>query len=230
MSSPKPARVCSTSCFRIAPVTRHDAAHIHDHLDLGIRPTVVLMNPPFSAAAHVEGRVADAALAAHLVGARAPCRRRTPRRHHRRRPVSRQSRLARRLRAAPGARPRRVLGRHRRPRLCASRHHHRHQADRHRPRARRRSRSIFPSSPGIATDPAVLLDWITQLVPPRASVATTQPHAARRVQPCAHFRRGPQFRALGRAAAPVPTEAVELGYEPCDWMHGRRRPHHRRAL
>ena len=43
-------------------VTRHDAAHIHDHLDAAVRPTVVLMNPPFSVAAHVDGRVADAAL------------------------------------------------------------------------------------------------------------------------------------------------------------------------
>ena len=43
-------------------VTRHDAAHIHDHLDAVVHPTVVLMNPPFSAAAHVDGRVADAAL------------------------------------------------------------------------------------------------------------------------------------------------------------------------
>ena len=31
------------------------------HLDLAARPSVVLMNPPFSVAAHVEGRVADAA-------------------------------------------------------------------------------------------------------------------------------------------------------------------------
>src|SRR4029077_12417729 len=43
-------------------VSRFDAAHIHDHLDGGVRPTVVLMNPPFSAAVHVDGRVADAAL------------------------------------------------------------------------------------------------------------------------------------------------------------------------
>src|ERR1700730_10757989 len=43
-------------------VTRHDAAHIHDHLDATVRPTVVLMNPPFSAVANVDGRVADAAL------------------------------------------------------------------------------------------------------------------------------------------------------------------------
>jgi predicted RNA methylase len=43
-------------------VTRRDAAHIHDHLDAAIRPTVVLMNPPFSVAVHVDARVADAAL------------------------------------------------------------------------------------------------------------------------------------------------------------------------
>ena len=44
------------------PLTQHDAAHIHDHLDTGVRPSVVLMNPPFSVAANVDGRVADAAL------------------------------------------------------------------------------------------------------------------------------------------------------------------------
>src|SRR5713101_1980382 len=48
--------------FPGAAVTRYDAAHIHDHLDAAIHPSVVLMNPPFSAAAHVDGRVADAAL------------------------------------------------------------------------------------------------------------------------------------------------------------------------
>src|SRR5260370_2676153 len=48
--------------FPSVAVTRHDAAYIHDHLDSTVRPTVVLMNPPFSVAAHVEGPVADAAL------------------------------------------------------------------------------------------------------------------------------------------------------------------------
>jgi len=43
-------------------LTRFDAAPIHDHLDAGIRPSVVLLNPPFSVAAHVEKRVADASL------------------------------------------------------------------------------------------------------------------------------------------------------------------------
>jgi len=38
------------------PVTRFDAAQIDDHLDAGLRPSVILMNPPFSAVANVEGR------------------------------------------------------------------------------------------------------------------------------------------------------------------------------
>ncbi len=48
--------------FPGVPTTRHDGAHIHDHLDGALRPSVVLMNPPFSVAAHVDGAVADAAL------------------------------------------------------------------------------------------------------------------------------------------------------------------------
>ena len=43
-------------------VTRFDAAHIDDHLDAGNMPSVVLMNPPFSAIAHVDRRMANAAL------------------------------------------------------------------------------------------------------------------------------------------------------------------------
>jgi len=48
--------------FPAVSTTRYDAAHIDDHLDAGIVPSVVLMNPPFSAVAHVDGRMADAAL------------------------------------------------------------------------------------------------------------------------------------------------------------------------
>ncbi len=43
-------------------VTRFDAAQIDDHLDAGIAPSVVLMNPPFSAMTNVDRRMADAAL------------------------------------------------------------------------------------------------------------------------------------------------------------------------
>ncbi|KUM26698.1 methylase [Mesorhizobium loti] len=43
------------------PVARHDAAHIDDHLDAGLEPSVVLMNPPFTVGAYVDGHVTDAA-------------------------------------------------------------------------------------------------------------------------------------------------------------------------
>ncbi|MBX4898871.1 strawberry notch-like NTP hydrolase domain-containing protein [Rhizobium bangladeshense] len=47
--------------FPGVPTSQYDAAHIDDYLGRSIRPTVVLMNPPFSAGVHVEGRVAGAA-------------------------------------------------------------------------------------------------------------------------------------------------------------------------
>jgi len=47
--------------FPRVPVFQHDAAHIDDHLNPGIEPSVVLMNPPFTVGAHVDGHVADAA-------------------------------------------------------------------------------------------------------------------------------------------------------------------------
>ena len=46
--------------FKGEAVTRHDAASIDDRLDACVRPTVVLMNPPFSASPHVKGRFRDA--------------------------------------------------------------------------------------------------------------------------------------------------------------------------
>jgi len=42
------------------PVTRFDAAQIDDHLDVDDRPSVILMNPPFSAVANVDGRSTEA--------------------------------------------------------------------------------------------------------------------------------------------------------------------------
>ena len=47
--------------FPRVPVSRHDAAHIDDRLDPTIEPSVVLMNPPFTVGAYVDGHVADAA-------------------------------------------------------------------------------------------------------------------------------------------------------------------------
>ncbi len=49
------------SLFPALRVTRFDAVQIDDHLDPAVMPSVVLMNPPFSAMANVETRMADAA-------------------------------------------------------------------------------------------------------------------------------------------------------------------------
>lgn len=54
--------------FAGVPVLHHDAASIDDRLPWNVRPTVVLMNPPFSAVAHVERTMKDAALR-HIVSA-----------------------------------------------------------------------------------------------------------------------------------------------------------------
>ncbi|MFN4355766.1 strawberry notch-like NTP hydrolase domain-containing protein [Parvibaculum sp.] len=51
-----------SSLFPAVAVTRFDAAQIDDHLHPAVVPSVVLMNPPFSAMANVIGRMADAAL------------------------------------------------------------------------------------------------------------------------------------------------------------------------
>jgi predicted RNA methylase len=51
-----------TQLFPAVSTTQFDAAHINDHLDAGIVPSVVLMNPPFSVAVHVDRQVADAAI------------------------------------------------------------------------------------------------------------------------------------------------------------------------
>jgi len=42
------------------PVTVFDAAQIDDHLDAALRPSVILMNPPFSALANVDSRTTEA--------------------------------------------------------------------------------------------------------------------------------------------------------------------------
>ncbi len=78
------ARRCSDHLFANVEVTRFDAAQIDDHLDASVVPSVVLMNPPFSAVANVDRRMADAALR-HIASALgASLRRWASGRHHRR--------------------------------------------------------------------------------------------------------------------------------------------------
>ena len=199
-------------------VTRYEAAHIHDHLDADIRPTVVLMNPPFSVAAHVDGRVADAALR-HIASALA--------------------RLADggRLVAITGAgvSPDNPTWRDSFVRL-QERAHVMFSAPidgrvyaRHGTTTETRLTVVdrvpaddpitFPASPGMTSDAGVLLDWVMALVPPRPAVTAAAAITARmqRIAP----RRRPAQRILPSptkySVAAAEPAAVELTYETIDW-------------
>jgi predicted RNA methylase len=198
-------------------VTRYDAAHIHDHLDADIRPTVVLMNPPFSVAAHVDGRVADAALR-HIASALA--------------------RLADggRLVAITGAslfpdNPKWRDGFVRlqeRARVVFSAPIDGRVYSRHGTTTETRLTVIdrvpaddptsFSASPGIASGVRVLLDWVTALVPSRPAV-TAAIVVAPRMQWVAPRLRPAQRTLPSRINCPAAAAdaAVELTYETIDW-------------
>ena len=201
-------------------VTQHDAAHIHDLLDDAVRPSVVLMNPPFSVAAHVDGWVTDAALR-HLTSALA--------------------RLAEggRLVAITGANlsPDNPSWRdsfirlQQRGRIVFSAAVDGRAYARHGTSAETRLTVIdripaddptaFPASPGTANDTAILLDWVTRLVPGRNAVkaaptvgCTSASIAVRMSAARPLLRAGWPRRS---AAAVIEPAAVELAYEAVDW-------------
>jgi predicted RNA methylase len=197
-------------------VTRHDAAHIHDHLDTGIRPSVVLMNPPFSVAAHVDGKVADAALR-HVSSALA--------------------RLAEagRLVAITGANlsPDNPTWRdgfvrlQERGRVVFSAAIDGRIYARHGTSVETRLTVIdripaddptaFPPSRGVAPDAATLLDWVIRYIPPRAAMAAS-PAIPAATPACRPASARPAPRAIPtQPIGPVLEDAVELVYEPCDW-------------
>jgi predicted RNA methylase len=199
-------------------VTRHDAAHIHDHLDAGVRPTIVLMNPPFSVAAHVDGRVADAALrhissalARLIEGGRLVAI--TGASFSPDNPTWRDAfiRLQERGRVVfTAAADGRVYARHGTTvdtRLTVI---DRVPAD---------DPGIFPDSPGVASGPATLLDWVTRLVPARPAVAVQSTGPIR--APMGGRTSVPRsVRLTVQQNTPVavaePT-GVELDYEVIDW-------------
>ncbi len=197
-------------------VTQHDAAHIHDHLDSAVRPSVVLMNPPFSVAAHVEGLVADAALR-HVASALA--------------------RLAEggRLVAITGAAlsPDHPAWREafvrlqERGRVVFSAAIDGRVYARHGTSAETRLTIIdrvpaddptsFPASPGMAPDAATLLDWVTTHVPPRLPVGAVATFPAP-VRPIAvRPSRIPVRRPFLATAGTFEPETIELAYETVDW-------------
>src|SRR5258707_3264284 len=215
------ARACLLDhLFPGITVTRHDAAHIHDHLDAAVRPTVVLMNPPFSVAAHVEGRVADAALR-HLssalmrlaVGGRLVAI--TGASLSPDNPSWRDSfvRLQERGRVVfSAAVDGRVYARHGTTTETRLTVIDRIAAD---------DPTAFLASPGTAGDAATLLDWATRHVPPRPAVAVS-PAVARAAAPIAtktlRARLLPNPRSQYSSTADnIEAAGVELTYETVDW-------------
>ena len=203
--------------FPGVPVTRFDAAAIHDHLDAAVRPTAVLMNPPFSVLAAVDGRVADAAVR-HLASALARLAEGgrlvavTNAGLAPEQPVWRDAfvRLQERGRVVfSAAIDGTVYARHGTTvdtRLTVI---DRVPAD---------DPAVFPASPGMAPDAATLLDWVRRGVPPRASVPTSATAPLPVLARTAPARSAHRMVSVPTVCTPAPDPAaVELVYEPRDW-------------
>ncbi|TYO68507.1 methylase [Bradyrhizobium hipponense] len=206
-----------SSLFPAISVTRFDAAQIDDHLDPAVVPSVVLMNPPFSAMANVSGRMADTAYR-HIASALA--------------------------RLADGGRLVTITGANFSPEASAWRDAFTRLQERGRvvftaavagavyakhgttietrltviDKVRANDPRAFPESPGIAPDVATLLHWIGEHVPPRLSIASigALPMSA---SPAPRTMRGYLARA---SAQPVNRSvadpaAIDLAYETIDW-------------
>jgi predicted RNA methylase len=205
--------------FPDVPLTQYDAAHIDDHLDTELQPTLVLMNPPFPAAAHVEGRVADAAFY-HVSSALAR--------------LAEGGRLVAITHASlspDNAAWRDSLIRlQERGRVVFSAAVSGSVYARHGTTIATRLTVIdrvpaadptsFPESPGAATDPATLLGWVIRLVPSRPIVRST---TARTSPPSLSARPVHRVPAMRPFATPVTftmaiaNDAVEVAYEPIEW-------------
>jgi predicted RNA methylase len=202
--------------FPGVPVTRHDAAQIHDHLDVAARPSVVLMNPPFSVAAHVEGRVADAAFR-HITSALA--------------------------RLADGGRLVAITGANLAPDNPAWRDgfidlqqrghvvfstaidggayaRHGTNVDTRLTvidRVPADDPTAFPTSSGMAGDAATLLAWVTAQVPPRLSTAAQGTAATTARFLPARTRSVCSPRRVSVPATATEPTGIELAYETVDW-------------
>ncbi len=200
--------------FANVEVTRFDAAQIDDHLGASVAPSVVLMNPPFSALANVDRRMADAALR-HIASALA--------------------------RLCDGGRLVAIVGRNLAPdnpawtdafvRLQergsvvfsgaidgAVYAKHGTQTDTRLlviDKLPAEDPKVFPASLGMASEVATLLDWVIQHVPPRPPVVAPVVVDV--------IRRSPISRSTGASASRPSTsigaslDGVELTYETVEW-------------
>ncbi len=203
--------------FPRGDVTRFDAAQIDDHLDTAGTPSVVLMNPPFSALAHVAGRKQDAGFR-HLTSAFA--------------------------RLAPGGRLVAITGANVGPDMPDWRDPFVQLQARGRvvfsvtidgvvyakhgttfptrltviDKLPADDPITFPAAPGMAPDVETLLDWIVRLTPPRLPVSL--PHPVKPRIAATPISRGvcpqrltqrPEIRTGGDP------EGATLVYETLDW-------------
>jgi predicted RNA methylase len=206
--------------FRGIAVGRHNAEQIHDRLDPAIRPSVVLMNPPFSASPDIGMRFAEAAIR-HVRSAFA--------------------------RLADGGRLVAITGHNLAPDNSACRdsfielqqkgrvvftaaiagrayvRHGTNFATRLTviDRVPAEDPRSFPPSAGMAADAAELLDGVIRLVPPRLPVTGTTPLPAPAMFPlrsatAARPKAAAPPLALVKRSVPVP-DAAELAYETRDW-------------
>ena len=200
--------------FPDVPVSGHDAASIDDRLPTAIRPTVVLMNPPFSAVAHVERIMKDAAMR-HIASAL--------------------------TRLEPGGRLVTITGANCSPDAPAWRDAFARLQEsgcvvftaaidgkvyaKHGTTIDTRLTVIdklpaedpsqFPASAGIAPDAETLLTWVQAQVPPR-SPTTPSPVAALPVTASAVRTKTRAGVTTSAPSEPEP-EAVELAYDTVDW-------------
>ena len=207
--------------FRGVAVTRHNAEQIHDYLDAALRPSVELMNPPFSASPKVEGRFAEAAIrhigsalarlaeggrlvviTGHNIGPDQPAWREAFVRLQQKGRVVFTAALAGRAYVRHGTTIE--------TRLTVI------------DRVPAENPHAFPSSAGMAVDTAELLDRVIRLVPPRPPVTATTPLPAPNVFPL-RTSTAPRPKvptpplAPGNRPASTP-DVAELAYETCEWM------------
>ena len=203
--------------FAGASVTRHDAASIDDRLAEPVRPSVILMNPPFSAAPHVGRRMKDTALR-HIASALA--------------------------RLAPGGRLVAITGASQSPDAPAWREAFVRLQESGRllftaaidgKLYARHGTSIdtrlividkipatdparLPESAGVAPDTATLLQWVRDEVPPRGPMAPTPaPAMALPISAAIARRPAPPVTPESVARRSADEDIPELAYERIDW-------------
>ena len=197
--------------------TCHDAAQIHDHLDAAIVPSVVIMNPPFSVMANVQGRIPDAALR-HIGSALA--------------------------RLADGGRLVAITGANVAPDAPAWRDAYVRLQERGRvvfcaaidgrvyakhgttfptrltviDKRAADDPTAFPAAPGVAPDLATLSAWIAEQVPARLPVdpgVAVSPSAAPPRTVRGYIARA--ARAASQSTTATEPAGIELTYETVDW-------------